>query len=81
MLDLERTVSTLIELGEPEALVATLRRAAADKARLFERGLIGLGEAKRWATVARALQRAEDELGLSPRENDSGGDESPPAAA
>jgi len=45
--ELQETVETLIDLDEPEALLATLSRAAARK------------KGERWQRLARALHRAE----------------------
>jgi hypothetical protein len=47
---LQRTVDTLIELDEPEALIATIRRAAER-----QKGV-------RWARLAQVLAYAEDKL-------------------
>jgi len=88
MSDLENTVSALIELNEPEALIATLKRAAAAKAREFARGLISFGEARRWDNVAHALERVERDLELtgdrpasSTEGNEPGNPEPEPQAA
>jgi hypothetical protein len=48
--ELQETVETLIELDEPEALLATLRRAADRK------------KGERWQRLARALSQAETSL-------------------
>jgi hypothetical protein len=47
--ELELTVETLIELDEPEALLETLKRAAA------------LRKGARWAKLAEALSTAQDQ--------------------
>ena len=47
---LQRTVDTLIELDEPEALIATIRRAAERR------------KGVRWARLAQVLAYAEDKL-------------------
>ncbi len=46
--ELRETVETLIELDEPEAMMATIRRAAERQ------------KGERWRRVAEALARAED---------------------
>ena len=48
--ELQETVQTLIELDEPEALLATLQRAAARK------------KGRRWDNLALALTYAQDKL-------------------
>jgi hypothetical protein len=48
--ELQETVETLISLDEPEALLATLRRAADRK------------KGERWQRLARALSQAEASL-------------------
>jgi hypothetical protein len=50
--ELQETVETLIELDEPEAMLATIKRAAER-----QKGL-------RWEALAKVLGEAEEQLGL-----------------
>lgn len=57
--ELEQQFLLAVDLNEPEALLATLRRAAARKAEMAARGLITVEEGQRWQNVAKALLEAE----------------------
>ena len=50
--ELKETVETLIELDEPEAMLATLKRAAERQ------------KGERWEALAKVLGEAEEQLGL-----------------
>jgi hypothetical protein len=53
--ELQETVETLIDLDEPEALLETLKRAAAKK------------PGERWRKLAKVLSEAEANLTVTPR--------------
>jgi hypothetical protein len=56
--ELRLQAETLLDLDEPEALLASLKRAATRKAAT----LAGSPEAKRWQDAATALERAQCDL-------------------
>ena len=57
--ELEQQFLLAVDLNEPEALIATLHRAAARKAEDAKRGLITAEEGQRWRNAANALMEAE----------------------
>jgi hypothetical protein len=67
--DLKQTLETLIEVDEPEALLATIRRAAERKA------------GHRWQRLANALKEAETSLEDKPESHDEAEDAPLPAEA
>ena len=67
--ELQLTCETLIELDEPEALLATLRKAAARK------------KGQRWAALAKALAQAEESYDVIIRQKDLPLPDNPPDAA
>jgi hypothetical protein len=63
--ELAQTAATLIELDEPEALLATLKRACERKALDRSQGLIDDAAAARWEGLAKSLAEAETRLGAA----------------
>lgn len=59
---LKEQVATLLELNEPESILATLQRVAERMAHSVTRGAITELEAQRWQAVAKACQAVEKEL-------------------
>jgi hypothetical protein len=59
---LKEQLALLFELGEPEAILATLQRVAERMAHSVTRGAIGEGEALRWQSLAKACASVEKEL-------------------
>ena len=77
----QRTVNTLIELDEPEALLMTLRKAAVSKASSDHWNGCGVEEAKRWLALAQVLGDAEIQLDLILNPKVAGPDFRPEATA
>ena len=67
--ELKETVETLIEIDEPEAMLATIRRAAERK------------QGHRWQRLAKALKEAETSLEDKPKSHDKAEDAPLPAEA
>lgn len=55
-------LAILLEAGEPEAFIGSLRRMAERKAHSFTRGKIDADECKRWLILAEALTKVEREF-------------------
>lgn len=55
-------IAMLVEAGEPDAVIATLRRMADRMAHRATRGLIDWDEAVRWMALAEACASVEAEI-------------------
>ena len=59
---LKEQLATLLELNEPESILATLQRVAERMAHSVTRGAITEGEALRWQSLANACASVEKEI-------------------
>jgi hypothetical protein len=65
----ERSFALLIDLGEPEAALETVKRAALKQAKAGESGALEEGLAKRWARLADVLGEVQLKLEDTPRQD------------
>jgi hypothetical protein len=59
---LTQMLIALVEAGQPEVMLACLKRVVEHKAFGVTTGLIGVEEADRWLALANALRAAEETL-------------------
>lgn len=79
---LKEQLAMLLELGEPESILATMRRVAERMAHSVTRGAIGEFEALRWQALANACQAVGQELASAhaPRQAQETPQDTPSAA-